>query len=162
MALNFKRGVGILASAMKISLICAALVLLSACSDAEKYEHIEAFMIETLEPNEEGMHVKTGYMKANAITILVEGKNYIKSDVKTVEDYYDVAGNFIKSEITHSFGSSSHVTLHEDGDTQKEERQEPSTILIPDQDFERHQSIPLSEDEKLQVKEHVKSLVDKM
>ncbi|OMF19783.1 hypothetical protein BK133_29515 [Paenibacillus sp. FSL H8-0548] len=52
--------------------------------------------------------------------------------------------------------------LCEDGDSQKEERQEPSTILIPDQDFERHRSIPLTEEEKLQVKEHVKSLVDKM
>lgn len=162
--LKFRRGIDIFAIAMKISLISAALVLLSACSDAEKYEHIEAYMIETLDPNpnEEGVYVRTGYMKSNAITIIVEGKNFIKTDVKSIEDYYDLSGKFIKSEIKRSTESKSHVTLHEDGDSQKEERQEPSTILIPDQNFERHGSIPLTEEEKLQVKEHVNSFVDKM
>ncbi|WP_102716500.1 hypothetical protein [Paenibacillus castaneae] len=143
-------------------MISVVLIFLSACSTAEKYEHIEAFIIETLDPNEEGIHGKTGFKKVNAITITVEGKDYIKSDVKTIEDYYDLVGNFIKSEIKHSTYSKSYITMQEDGGTREKELQEPLTILIPDDNVESVRSFTLTEEEKRQVKEHVKRLVDKL
>jgi hypothetical protein len=155
--MNKKRRLFRLATMLPFILLGLAFILISGCSASEKVEHIEAFTTVTDEENEEGLFVITGYKKVNAISNIVQGKGYIKSDVKTIEDSYDLEGNFIKSEFKHSSGSKSSVTMHDDGDSRKKELKSPSTILIPDGHDEGAHSISLSEEEKKQVKEHVLS-----
>ncbi|WP_169086620.1 hypothetical protein [Paenibacillus sp. PL91] len=147
---------------MKMIMVSAIFVLVSACSEAVKIEQIEAFAIETLEENEEGIHERTGYKKSNSISHIVEGKNFIRSEIKSIEDFYDKEGNYIKTEIIHSKGGRTHVTEVEDGDTRKKELHEPSTILIPDENIERFRSYKLNDDEKQQVKAHVLAFMDKL
>ncbi|WP_419872002.1 hypothetical protein [Candidatus Pristimantibacillus sp. PTI5] len=158
--MGFKYKTGVYAAAMKLSLLCIVFLLISACGKSEKVEHIEAFATETSEQNDEGMFVRTGYKKVNAVTIIVEGKNYIKSDIKMIEDSYDLEGNFIKSEIILSDAVRSDMMMSDNGDQTKTELAKPSTILIPDQSYEELESIKLTEEQKAQVKEHVLSFVD--
>jgi lipopolysaccharide export LptBFGC system permease protein LptF len=160
--LNLNRGFEALAIVMKLCMITAVFVLLSACSDAVKIEQIEAFAIEILEENEEGIHERTGYKKSNSISLIVEGKNFIRSEIKSIEDFYDKDGNYIKTVIQHSKAGRTHVTEVEDGDNREKELQEPSTILIPDENIERFRSYELNDDEKKQVKEHVLTFMDKL
>ncbi|MCM3630301.1 hypothetical protein M3194_23500 [Paenibacillus glycanilyticus] len=134
-------------------------LLLGACSQAEQVEHIEAFGIETLEQNAEGLYEPTGYKKVNAITASKEDKNYMKIDMKTVEDFYDTKGAYIKTVITHSQGYQSNVLDTKDGFNRIEEIREPSTILIPDENVEQFRTDMLSEDELRQVKKHVQSFM---
>lgn len=116
----------------------------------------EAFIIETMEQNDEGMFVKTGYKKVNAITIVEEGKHHLNTEVKVIEDHYDLKGDYLKTELIYSKSDKSKLLYTEDGNEQKETLQEPSTILVPDE-LEESRSIKLTEEEQLRVKEHVEA-----
>lgn len=157
------RGFDWLAIAMNLSVISAFVVLLSACSNTVKVEHIEAFSIEIFsEKNKDGFYEQTGFKKVNSITAFAENKNYLSSDIKMVVDYYDLDGNYVKSEIVHTKSSKSHITMSEDGDNRKKELQEPSTIIIPDDNLQNFRSSALSDDEKKQIKQHVLNLIDRL
>ncbi|MGG1635274.1 hypothetical protein [Paenibacillus sp. NRS-1760] len=151
-----------LAAAMKLSVISAFVVLLSACSNTVKVEHIEAFSIEISEENKDGFYEQTGFKKVNSITAFAENKNYLSSETKMVVDYYDLDGKYVKSEIVHTKFSKSHITMSEDGDNRKKELQEPSTIIIPDDNLQNFRSSALSDDEKKQIKQHVLNLIDSL
>lgn len=138
------------------------LLLLSACSDIEKVEHIEAFVTETSEENAKGLYEKTGYKKVNSVSIIEKSRHYIKTDVKAIEDFYDTEGHYIKTKVIHSNYKKSYVTRAEDGENQIEELQEPSTILIPDEDLDRFQKDNLTSAEKEKVKKHVLSYMEKL
>lgn len=143
-----------------ITLYLISIYLLSACSTAEKYQHIEVFVIETSEQNNEGYFEKTGYKKINSITTIEEGKNHIKTDIKAIEDFYDIDGKYIKTEILHYTYEKSKVTLVEKGEDKKVELQEPSTILIPETNVEYFQLENMTDEVKEKVKEHVLSFMD--
>lgn len=149
-------------SVMKLFLLTYVFFFISACGTSEKAEHIEAYTIEVYVENEKGISEISGYMKINAITTIEEGKHHIKADIKTIEDSYDTEGNYIKTEIIHSFNNKSNVTLAEEGDKLKKELHEPSTILIPDDKIKHFQSVSLKEEEKRQLKEHVLSFMEKL
>lgn len=142
---------------LAISLLLVTIILISACNKLEKYEHIEVYVTEIVDKNDEDVFETIGYKKVNAITnteevneVLQQGKNEIKS----IEDFYDLEGNYIKTVIIHStFNGVS-------GEEHKEEIQEPSTILISDVDLEDFELDDLSEEEQEKVKEHVLSVVD--
>ncbi|QFF98651.1 hypothetical protein PB01_07285 [Psychrobacillus glaciei] len=152
----------LLSSLLNLCLFTIPVFLLFACSSIEKYEHIEVFVAETMEDNKAGLYEATGYQKVNAITYIEEGKTYIKTDVKSIEDFYDTKGNFIKSEITHSYFTTSYITNVVRGDNLKEELQNPSTILLPD-DYKGHsKSENMTKEEKEQVKNHVLSFTNKL
>jgi len=157
----FIRKPGWLAIAIRGSMISAFFILLIACSNTVRVEHIEVFTTELSEKNEDGFYEETGYKKVNSITAHAENKNYIKTEIKMIEDFYDLAGNYIKSEITHTKFSKSHIMMTEDGDNQNKELQEPSTIMIPDEDIKQFRSGDLTDDEKKQVKQHVLSFMDR-
>ncbi|MCG7337518.1 hypothetical protein MHZ95_19855 [Sporosarcina sp. ACRSM] len=144
----------------KTSSLILCILLLSACVNVEKVQHIEAFVTEVLEENDEGFFVRTGYQKVNAITSIEESKNHIKTDVKSINDFYDTEWNYIRTEIIHSNFKKSHITQAGGGEKRKEEINEPSTILIPDGDVEYHNSINMTEEERERVKEHVLSFMD--
>mgnify|MGYP000946284195 CR=1 FL=1 len=147
-------------SFVKMSLLILCILLLNACVNVEKVQHIEAYVTEVLEENDEVFFVKTGYQKGNAITSIEESKNHIKTDVKSIEDFYDTEWNYIRTEIIHSNFKKSYITQAEGGEERKEEINEPSTILIPDGDVEYHNSINMTEEEQERVKEHVLSFMD--
>lgn len=149
--------------------------LLSACSNVEKIQHIEVFFIETSEKSDEGLFETTGYKKVNAITSIEEGKNYIKTDIKSIEDFYGTERNYIETEIIHSTSTLSGVTQALNNKNRKKKLQEPSTILISDEDVENnklknaeiegatieHFSLDtLTEEDKEKVKEHVLSFMN--
>ncbi|CAG7651112.1 hypothetical protein ACFQI7_21390 [Paenibacillus allorhizosphaerae] len=127
--MNFNKKLMIL---VKICLFMFTLPLISACSQTEKYETIEVFAIETLDDNQndKGFFERTGYKIVNAITTIEEGKTHMKSDIKSIEDFYDIRGNYLQTEIIHSYSNKSKLLLTEEGNTLKETIQEPSTILI--------------------------------
>lgn len=143
-------------------LLTFAFFLLSACSNVEKVQHIEVFVAEILEQNDKGFSVKTGYKKVNAITTIEEGRNHIKTDIKAIEDFYDTEGNYLKTEIIHSNFNKSYVTLADDGDNRKGVLQEPSTILIPDDNIEHFRLENITEQERKKVNDHVLSFMDKL
>jgi len=143
-----------------MSLLIVSIFLLNACSNVQKVQHIEVFVTETSEQNDEGFFEKTGFKKVNSITSIEDGKNHVKTDIKAIEDIYDTDGNYIRTEIIHSNFNKSNVTQVEDGENRKEELQEPSTILIPDESIELFKLDNISKEDKEKVKEHVLSLMD--
>ncbi|MGO4543442.1 hypothetical protein AB4Z29_01400 [Paenibacillus sp. 2TAB23] len=134
-------------------------VVLNGCGKSEKIEHIEAFATEMSEQNAEGFFERTGYKKVNAITIVVEGEKHVKSEIKMIEDHYDIDGNFVKSEITLADGSRSDIFMSTDGDERVTKLDNPSTILVPELVSDEHHSIKLTEEQKIEVKEHVLSFI---
>lgn len=145
-----------------MNLLIISTFLLGGCGDVEKIQHIEVFVIETLEENEEGFFEKTGYKKVNAITSTEASENDTKTDVKAIEDFYDMEGNYIRTEIIHSRFEKSDITKAEDGEERKQEIQEPSTILIPNENIEHFKLDDMTKEEKEKVKEHVLSFMDKL
>lgn len=133
------------------------LILLSACSTTEKVEHIEAFVIQTLEENTEGFYETVGYKKVNSVTNSEVGKNHAKTDVKAIEDFYDLEGGYVKTEIIHSSFKKKVIDLVGEETNLKVELQLPKTILIPDGNKEE---ILLTKAEKEEVKKHVLSIVN--
>lgn len=136
---------------LKLNLFILVILLLNACGNVETIEHIEVYVVE--------MPGQGGFKKVNAITILQEGEKYIRGNTKSVEDFYDKDGSYIKTEITHSTGNKTYISPVIDGDVRKKELQEPSTILIPNGDIKNFK-IDLTTDEKEQVKKHVLSCMD--
>ncbi|MFF2752632.1 hypothetical protein ACFVR1_02600 [Psychrobacillus sp. NPDC058041] len=150
---------------LKISLFTIPVFLLFACGHVEKNEHVEAFIVETFGKSVgpgPGLSEITGYQKVNAITNMQEGKNYLKADIKSIEDFYDTEGNYIKTEIKHTYHTISYVTNVVHGDNLKEEVQKPSTILLPNNKQDSFALINMTEEEKEQVKNHVLSYTEKL
>ena len=143
-----------------MSLLIVSIFLLNACSNVQKVQHIEVFVTETSEQNDEGFFETTGFKRVNSITSIEEGKNHVKTDIKAIEDIYDTEGNYIRTEIIHSNFNKSNVTQVEDGENRKEELQEPSTILFPDESIELFKLDNISKEDKEKVKEHVLSFMD--
>lgn len=148
----------------KICLFMFTFLLISACSQAEKYETIEVYALETLQDiqNDQGLYVKTGYKIVNAITTVEESKTHLKSDMKSIEDYYDQNGMYIQTEIIHTYANKSKLLLTEEGNTQKAKLQEPSTILISPNHANNFKLNDMSQEEKNQVKEHVLAYMEKL
>lgn len=147
---------------IRVVLASVVILLLSACGNVEKVEHIEVFIAETMKQNDEGPFENTGYKKVNAITTIEEGKNYLKTDIKANEDFYDTNGKYIKTEIKHSTFNKSHITLVEDEKIRNEELHEPSTILLPKDMLKTYQLDNLTKVEEEKVKEHVQSIMDRL
>lgn len=147
---------------LTICLFIVSLSLFSACSNVEKVQHIEVFVTETSEKNDEGFFETTGFKKVNAITSTEASKNHVETDIKAIEDFYDKEGNYLRTEIKHSIYNKSHLTQAEDGEERKEEVQEPSTILIPDENIEHFILENMTKEEKEKVKEHVISFMDRL
>ena len=145
---------------LKVSLLLSVMVLLGACNDVQKGQHVEVYTIETLEQNDEGIWEKDGYKKVNVINSSEESDKQIKTDIKAIEDYYDLKGNYIRTEVIYSYYNKSLVTLYEEGDERKKELSEPSTILIPDDNLEHFSLDDLTKEEKKRVKEHILSYMD--
>ncbi|WP_223702641.1 hypothetical protein [Sutcliffiella deserti] len=59
---------------LTICLFIVSIFLISACGNVEKVQHIEVFVTETSEQNDEGFYETTGYKKVNSITSIEEGK----------------------------------------------------------------------------------------
>lgn len=147
-------------SVLKWSILLVIAVVVSGCGSKEEFMHIEAFVVEVLEEDAEGMFVKTGAKKSNAITTIEEGKNYIKTNVQVLEDYYDMDGKYMKTEILYSDFTKSLLTGGEHGENKNEQRDVPATILIPDEELRFTKTMKLTETEQRQVKEHVESLIN--
>lgn len=137
---------------------------MSACGQTEKHETIEVFVVETFDDkqNDQGMYETTGFKVVNAITSIEEGKTHLKADVKAIEDFYDLDGLYIQTEIIHSYTNKSKMLLTEEGNTLKEELQEPSTILITPDNAKHYKTKDMTTEEKAQVKEHVLALMEKL
>lgn len=147
----------------KVRLLSMFIVLLclNACAQVESVKHIEAFIAETTSKDDKGFYTKTGYKKVNSVSIIRIGKHFAKSDVKMIEDYYDLDGNYIKTEISHTTLKRSNIHFEEDGGKQTAELHQPSTILIPDENLENFRSSHLSDEEKALLENHVLSLTRK-
>lgn len=143
-----------------VGLLLVSVFILGACGNVEKTQHIEVYVIEILEENDEGFSERTGYKKVNAITNTETSENHVETDIKAIEDFYDTEGNYIRTEIIHSKFDKSHITKAEDGKERKEEIQEPSTILTPDESIEHFRLEDMTTEEKEKVKEHVLSFMD--
>ncbi len=143
-----------------MTLLIVSIFYLNACSSVEKIQHIEVFVAETSEQDDEGFFVTTGYKKVNSITSIEEGKHYIKTDIKSIEDFYDKEGNYLRTEIIHSTFNKSYVTQKEDAESLKEEIQKPSAILIPDENIELFKLDVKTKEVEEKVKEHVLSFMD--
>jgi len=140
---------------LKKSLFIIPLLLLFACSNTEKYEHVSVYVVETLGEN-------AGYKKVNDLTNVVEGKNYITVNTKSIEDFYDKDGNYKRTEIIASDYTSSDITNVGHGEDLKEELQKPFTILIPEDMYEPFKLFDMTEEEKERVKKHILSYTENL
>jgi hypothetical protein len=149
---------------VKICLFMFTFLLIGACSQTEKYETIEVFAIETHgdSQNDKGFFERTGYKIVNAITTIEEGKTQTKSDIKSIEDFYDREGNYIQTEIIHSFANKSKLLFTEKGNTFKKQIHEPSTILITPDHAKNMKLNNITQEEKAQVKEHILAFMEKL
>ncbi|GMK37061.1 hypothetical protein PCCS19_01140 [Paenibacillus sp. CCS19] len=154
-----------LMSLVMICLFMFTFLLISACSQIEKYETIEVFAIDTLDDhqNDEGFFERTGYKIVNSITAIEEGKNHIKSDIKSIEDYYDRNDKYLRTEMIHSYSYKSKLLLTDEGNTLKDTIYEPSTILITPENAKNNLKLTnMTQEEKIQVKDHVLAFVEKL
>ncbi|MFF2890175.1 hypothetical protein [Paenibacillus sp. NPDC057967] len=142
---------------MKLIVLGLVIALTSSCGNMNVVRHIEVFVSESMEENEEGNYEVTGYIKTNAITTSEESKNLLRTDVKLIEDYYDLDGNYVKSEVSHSRSHKSDISITDGGFSHKKELQEPSTIFIPEEGYEQFRMKAMSDEEKEIVEEHVMS-----
>ncbi len=65
---------------------------------------IESFTIETFSenPNTEGFYVNTGYKVVSSSTIIVSENGYpVSAEINSLEDNYDISGNYIDTVIKH-------------------------------------------------------------
>lgn len=150
---------------VKIWLFMFTFLLISACNQTEKYETIEVFAIETLDDNqnENGLFERTGYKIVNSMTTIEEGKSHTKSDIKTIEDFYDMENNYLRTEVIHSYSNKSKLLLTDEGNTLKKTIYEPSTILItPDHAKKNYKLINMTPEEKAQVKDHLLAFMIKL
>ena len=143
-----------------VGLSLVSVFTLGACTNVEKTQHIEVYVIETLEENDKGFSEITGYKKVNAITITETSENHVETDIKAIEDFYDTEGNYIRTKIIHSRFDKSHITKAEDSEERKEVIQEPSTILTPVESIEHFELKDMTKEEEEKVKEHVLSFMD--
>lgn len=146
---------------MKLIFFTTTVLFLVACNEAEieteTYEEIEVYMT-GFEKNGR----ITGYKRVNAITIKEVGEDFLKTDVKSVEDFYDSEGNYLRTEIKHSRSDSSKIFNKENKQTLTKEFEEPATILIPNDVLGQFDLPEMTADEKKQVKEHVLLLMEKL
>ncbi|WP_246939448.1 hypothetical protein [Bacillus pinisoli] len=91
-------------------------VMLSACANVDTKQDVEVFMAITFEEKEEGFGEQTGYKKVNAITTIEKSNHHLETDLKTIEDYYDLEGNYLKTTILHSQYNKSYVIHAKEGD----------------------------------------------
>ena len=150
---------------VKISLFMFTFLLISACSQSEKYETIEVYAIETFDDNQndKGLYEQTGYKIVNAMTTIKEGETYINSEIVSIEDFYDMEGNYIQTNIIHTNSNKSYLLHTEEGNTHKETIHEPSTILItPDNVKNNFKLIKITQEEKALVKEHLLAFMEKL
>jgi|GEM_PF-1909742 hypothetical protein len=150
---------------VKLCLFMFTFLLLSACSQSEKFETIEVFAIETFDnnQNDKGLFEQTGYKIVNAITTTEEGKSHIKSDIKSIEDFYDLEDNYLRTEIIHSYSNKSKLLLTDEGNTIKETIYEPSTIFItPDHANKNNKLTNMTPEQKAQVKDHLLAFMEKL
>lgn len=110
-------------------ILSIGIVLLCSCqqpdpSDVEK-ETVEGFILETLDGTD-------GYKKVNSITNMKENKHVLAARVRVIEDYYDSNGDYIKTEILHTFSKKNKMLQTIDGDDTREEVSGPLTIHLPD------------------------------
>lgn len=147
---------------LSFGLLIVSVFILSACGNVETVQHVEVYMIETLEENDEGIYETTGYKKVNAITSIEESENHVETDIKAIEDYYDTDGNYMRTEVIHSKFDGSGITQAEDSEERRAEIQEPSTILIPDESIEHFNSEDMTKEEEDKVEEHVLSFMDRL
>jgi hypothetical protein len=136
--------------------------ILTGCSSVETTETVEAYVIKTLEQTsgEGAPFVETGFQKVNVISKTEVSKNHIKTDIKAIEDYYDINGKYIKTVILHSTLNKSYITDAEKEDRKTEELDKPATILLPEGNMKEILLDNLPDDKKNQVKMHVLSMMD--
>ncbi|EGL15223.1 MULTISPECIES: hypothetical protein [unclassified Paenibacillus] len=79
----------------------------------EPISTVESYTIETYSDtlNAEGYFEKTGYEVVNAVTkIYVDEGRAIKSEVSSIEDFYDNQGNYIKTVIKNDKSANDFIT----------------------------------------------------
>ncbi len=93
-------------------------------------EQIENYVIETYsgEVNEENIFKKTGYKQVNSITEINKTSKYITTEVKIIEDYYDLNGTFLESIISIEEYHNNYFTGKAKVRSNKESINIPSTI----------------------------------
>lgn len=145
----------------KLFVIMIVISLLIGCTSKEKHETVEVYSIETMSdsPNSDGMYSVIGHERVNAITIITESKNGLKSEVFIIKDYYDLGGDFMNSSIEYGQGSKDFVTEHMTSDGDKMQRDKPLTILTSELRDKSFSKIDLSDLEREQVRKHILDLV---
>ncbi|WP_258234998.1 hypothetical protein [Paenibacillus agaridevorans] len=145
-----------------IVIMAMFILSLSACGRTEKVKHIEAFVIETSEKNDEGYFETSGYKKVNSVTVIEEGEKHIRTEIRMIEDIFDIEGNYMKTEAIYSKAYQSNLSFTDEGFEHREELVKPSTILIPDEKWERFKMQDLTEEQQSAVEEHVRALTEGM
>lgn len=87
--------------------------------DPEVTRTVEAFTIETLEEvNEKGLYDPTGYKDVNAITTIVMYPDRIETLLETVEDFYNLDGEYINTIV----GSQRYINDYNTGKAKSTEK----------------------------------------
>lgn len=148
----------------KLFFMLGIILLLTACSKAKVVEHVEAFTSETMSdtPERSGFYVETGYKRVNSVSLLKEWDDKFQGEISSIEDFYDLNGDYINTVVTYSY--SKEMKRHNMLDDKKEqvELTKPTTILTPDVLPTVIETKILSEEEKEVIKSHVLKHVDEM
>lgn len=146
-------------------IILTSLFLLISCQ-AEKNnqeniekETIESFTVEESELNSEGIYVPIGYKKVNAITYVKDNKHVIKTHVRTIEDFYDLEENFVKTIITNSYYEKLKINHSETSYNKNHEVSGPLTIHAPDKN-DKSSIAKLNSEELEEVRNHVVTIIE--
>lgn len=109
---NLKKFVGLVTASILAFTMIATPAAQANEKSKEQITNVENYTIETLsdEVNEEGMYVETGYKNVNAITEVTKDGDRILTTMKSVEDYYDTNGNFLRSVVLENVAQNDYQT----------------------------------------------------
>jgi hypothetical protein len=102
----------ILSVAMVFSIVAPNFSKTASAEEAKTLKTVETFEVKELskEVNEKGQYEEIGFKKVNSITEVSEGKNFIKTKITAVEDFYNQNGEFKNSVFKIEEFSNNYTT----------------------------------------------------
>jgi hypothetical protein len=119
-----------LSVAMIFSIVAPNFSKTASAEQAKTFKTVETFEVQELshEVNDEGLYEEIGSKKVNSITEVTEGKNFIKTKITAVEDFYNLDGEFEKSVFKIEEFNNNYTTGKAKHKVKVKEYDSPQTI----------------------------------
>jgi hypothetical protein len=131
--------------------------------ESTTYRTVESFEMEVLstEVNDENLYEVTGSKKVNSITEITEGSDFIKTKIISLEDFYDLEGEYIKTVLKIEEFSNNFSNGKAKHKIKEKEFNQPKTIhtLSKKTKIKGAEIKDITEDEEKELENYLMNLV---